>query len=53
MANSKPVYCCDIAEFDAMQGKLINKDWEEANSQTSVDQINFNYAYSKTAIDSA
>jgi hypothetical protein len=42
MAGNKPVYCCDISEFDAMHGKLINSDWN-GNQQpfARVDQINF------------
>ena len=41
MAGNKPVYYCDIAKFDAMQGKLINRDWDGNYSSAHVDQINF------------
>ena len=41
MAGNKPVYCCDIAEFDAMHGKLINKDWNGTYQAACMDQLNF------------
>jgi hypothetical protein len=41
MAGNKPVYCCDIAVFDAMHGNLINSDWDGNYSSACVDQINF------------
>jgi hypothetical protein len=46
LAGLKPVFCCDISEF---KGKLLSDEWLGLYPPLSLDQINFNFAYSDPA----
>jgi len=42
LACCKPVFSCDIADFNRLHGKLINKDWNGMYTAACVEQLNFN-----------